>query len=132
MKKTLFATAMIAMAGSAMAQTTHPDAAGHDMKPQMVPADATLKWMPSAVLPKGSGGHRPDRRSNKEWRNHYRADEVPGELPSPAHTHPFTETITVISGSVGFGEDKIDKAIPMAKPGAVFLNPAGPLTGLDG
>ena len=42
-EKSLFAMAMIAMAGSAMAQTTHPGAAGHDMKPQIIPADATTK-----------------------------------------------------------------------------------------
>ena len=125
MKKTLFATAMIAMAGSAMAQTTHPGAAGHDMKPQMVPADATLRWMPSAVLPKGAEGAVLIGDPAKSGEIVIVRTKFPANYLAPAHTHPFTETITVISGSVGFGEDKIDKAIPMATPGAVFLNPAG-------
>ena len=98
----LFVMAMIAMAGSATAQTTHPGAAGHDMKPQVVPADAQLKWTPSAVLPKGAEGAVLIGHPTKSGEIIIVRTKFPANYLAPAHTHPFTETITVISGSVGF------------------------------
>jgi quercetin dioxygenase-like cupin family protein len=125
MKKSLFASGMIVVAGTAMAQTAHPGAVGQHMMPNMVPADAQLKWTPSTVLPKGAEGAVLIGDPTKSGEVIIVRSKFPPNYQAPAHTHPFTETITVISGSVGFGEDKIDKAIPMAKAGAVFLNPAG-------
>jgi quercetin dioxygenase-like cupin family protein len=125
MKKSLFAMGMIVLAGSAMAQTAHPGAVGQHMMPHTVPADAQLKWMPSTVLPKGAEGAVLIGDPTKSGEIVIVRSKFPANYQAPAHTHPFTETITVISGSVGFGEDKIDKTIPMAKTGAVFLNPAG-------
>jgi quercetin dioxygenase-like cupin family protein len=124
MKRFLFATTIIALAGSASGQTAHPGAAGHDMMPQTVPADANLKWMPSTVLPKGAEGAILIGDPTKSGEIVIVRTKFPPNYVAPAHTHPFTETITVLSGSVGSGEGKIDKTIPMAKPGAVFLNQA--------
>jgi quercetin dioxygenase-like cupin family protein len=131
MKNTLSYTVMIALAGSAMAQTApNPTMSGavpgHGMQPQSIPADAPMKWMDSAVLPKGAQGAVLIGDPMKSGEVVVVRTKFPANYLVPPHTHPFTETITVISGSVGFGMgEKIDRTGPMAKPGAVFLNPAG-------
>jgi quercetin dioxygenase-like cupin family protein len=49
----------------------------------------------------------------------------PANYVVPLHTHPYAETITVISGSVGFGDgEKLDKTGPLAKAGDFRANPA--------
>ena len=43
----------------------------------------------------------------------------------PTQTHPYAETVTLISGSVGFGMgEKFDNKGALAKPGTLFANPA--------
>lgn len=45
-------------------------------------------------------------------------------LVSP-HTHPFAETVTVISGTVGFGMgDRVDRNGRMLGPGGLYAHPA--------
>ena len=135
MKRFLFTTAMIACSGSAIGQTpTRPSAAAmiapgataqDTTTAHSIPADAPLKWAPSAVLPKGAEGAVLIGDPTKIGDIVVVRTKFPANYEVPAHTHPFTETITVISGSVGFGMgEKKDKTAPMAKPGAVFLNPA--------
>ncbi|MGA6931209.1 MAG: cupin domain-containing protein, partial [Pseudolabrys sp.] len=49
----------------------------------------------------------------------------PANYVVPPHTHPYAETVTVISGSVGFGNgEKLDKTGPLAKAGGFLANPA--------
>jgi quercetin dioxygenase-like cupin family protein len=137
MKKFLFTTAMIAISGSAIGQTTTQPSAAAMTAPgataiaqdtttaHSIPADAPLKWAPSAVLPKGAEGAVLIGDPTKTGDIVVVRTKFPANYEVPAHTHPFTETITVISGSVGFGMgEKIDKTALMAKPGAIFLNPA--------
>jgi quercetin dioxygenase-like cupin family protein len=49
----------------------------------------------------------------------------PANYAVPPHTHPYAETVTVISGSVGFGSgEKLDKTGQMAKAGGFLANHA--------
>jgi quercetin dioxygenase-like cupin family protein len=104
----------ISLSGAAIAQ---------EMK--SIPADTPLKWVDSTALPKGAQGvvlvGDPSKAEIVVVRSKF-----PPNYVAPPHTHPFTETITVISGEVGFGMDaKVTKTGEMAKPGAFMLNPAG-------
>src|ERR1700751_4794229 len=62
---------------------------------------------------------------DKSWRCDRPARQVPTQLPGSPHTHPYAETVTVISGSLGFGEgEKFDNKGELLKPGAFLANPA--------
>lgn len=51
---------------------------------------------------------------------------LPAHAQVPPHTHPFAETVTVISGRVGFGHgDKLERSGPMLAAGGFFAHPAG-------
>ena len=51
--------------------------------------------------------------------------KFPPNYQVPPHTHPYAETVTVISGSVGFGMgEKFEKKGEFGKVGALFANPA--------
>jgi len=52
--------------------------------------------------------------------------KLPANYQVPPHTHPYAETITVLSGSVGFGTgDKFDPTKgEMLKAGAFYAQPA--------
>ena len=52
--------------------------------------------------------------------------KLPANYQVPPHTHPYAETITVLSGSVGFGTDeKLDSTKgELLKVGAFFTQPA--------
>src|SRR5260370_7751096 len=51
--------------------------------------------------------------------------KLPPNYQVPPHTHPYAETVTLISGSVGFGMgEKFDNKGALAKPGTLFANPA--------
>ena len=114
-ERAFLSTAIIALAGSAIAQ---------DMK--MIPAHEPLKWVDSSALPKGAQGVVLIGDPTKSGEIVVVRTKFPANYLAPPHTHPFTETITVISGEVGFGMDeKVTKTGQMAKPGAFFLNPSG-------
>jgi len=50
---------------------------------------------------------------------------LPAHAQVPPHTHPFAETITVISGSAGFGlGDKVETSGEMLRAGGFFAHPA--------
>jgi len=107
--------AMILVPGAAMAQ---------EMK--AIPADAPLKWVDSTALPKGAQGVVLVGDPSKAGEIVVVRSKFRPNYLAPPHKHPFTETITVISGEVGFGMDeKVTKTGEMAKPGAFMLNPAG-------
>ena len=49
----------------------------------------------------------------------------PANYEVPPHTHPYSETVTVISGELGFGMgEKLNKTGPMLGVGAFLSNPA--------
>ena len=52
--------------------------------------------------------------------------KFPGNFQIPPHFHPYTETITIISGSAGWGMgEKFDKSKgELLKTGGFMLNPA--------
>jgi quercetin dioxygenase-like cupin family protein len=51
--------------------------------------------------------------------------KFPANYQVPPHTHPYSETITVISGSVGFGVgEKVEKNGDLLKPGTFYAQPA--------
>jgi quercetin dioxygenase-like cupin family protein len=51
--------------------------------------------------------------------------KMPANYQVPPHTHPYAETITVISGSLGNGMgEKFEKKGEMLKPGSFFALPA--------
>jgi quercetin dioxygenase-like cupin family protein len=52
--------------------------------------------------------------------------KLPAHYKVPPHTHPYAETITVLSGSVGFGtEEKFDATKgTMLQTGAFYAQPA--------
>jgi hypothetical protein len=47
--------------------------------------------------------------------------KLPPNYQVPPHTHPYAETVTLISGSVGFGMgEKFDNKGALATPGTLF------------
>ncbi|WP_245319057.1 cupin domain-containing protein [Mesorhizobium temperatum] len=51
--------------------------------------------------------------------------KFPANYLVPPHTHPYAETITVISGGVGFGVgEKVEKNGDLLNPGAFYAQPA--------
>lgn len=51
--------------------------------------------------------------------------KFPANYLVPPHTHPYAETVTLISGSVGFGVgEKVEKNGDLLKPGAFYAQPA--------
>jgi mannose-6-phosphate isomerase-like protein (cupin superfamily) len=67
-------------------------------------------------------GH-PGRRSN-ESRDNRSARQVPPHFKVPPHTHPYSEVVTVLSGTYwnAMGDD-MEKGV-MLKSGSVFVPPA--------
>jgi quercetin dioxygenase-like cupin family protein len=115
MKTLLFFAAVIAWAGSAWAQ---------DAKPTMVTPDA-LTWKDSVALPKGAQGATLIGDSTKTGEVVVIRAKFPANYQVPPHTHPFAETITVISGSIGFGMgEKVEMIGEMAKADSFLANPA--------
>jgi quercetin dioxygenase-like cupin family protein len=114
MKILLCSVALIALTSTAWAQDT--------MK--MVTPD-TVTWNDSAVLPKGAKGAILIGDPTKTGDVIVSRAKFPANYQIPPHTHPFAETITVLSGSVGFGTgDKVEKTGAMSKAGSFFANPA--------
>jgi quercetin dioxygenase-like cupin family protein len=116
MRKLLFSAAMVALAGSALAQDA--------MKAVIVTPDA-LAWKDNPALPKGAQFAILLGDPTKSGEVVVQRLRFPANYQIPPHTHPYAETVTVISGNVGFGMgEKRDKNGEMAKVGSLFANPA--------
>ena len=116
MKKLLFLVALIALAGSALAQDP--------MKATTVTPDA-LVWKDDPNIPKGGQVAALLGDPTKAGEVVLRRVKLPANYVVPPHTHPYAETVTLISGSVGFGMgEKFDNKGGLAKPGTLFANPA--------
>ena len=116
MRKLLVSATVIALAGSAFAQDA--------MKSTIVTPDA-LTWKDNPALPKGAQyaillGDRTKTGEMVVQRNRF-----PAHYQIPPHTHPYVETVTVISGSVGYGDgEKFEMKGEMGKAGTFYVNPA--------
>jgi quercetin dioxygenase-like cupin family protein len=114
MKKLLILAALIALAGSALAQ----DAV------KLVKPDE-LAWRDNPALPKGGQVAVLVGDPAKAGGVVVQRTKLPANYKVPPHTHPYAEVVTVISGSVGFGMgEKFDPKGEMSKAGALFANPA--------
>ena len=115
MKKLLIFAAVIAVAGSALAQDA--------MKVTLVKPDA-LTWKDNPNIPKG-GQFTILLGDPTKAEVVVQRVKFPANYQVPPHTHPYAETITVISGSVGLGMgEKLEKNGELLKPGAFVANPA--------
>jgi quercetin dioxygenase-like cupin family protein len=116
MKKLLLLGALIALAGSALAQEA--------MKAATVTPDA-LVWKDNPALPKGAQVAILVGDPTKAGEVVVQRVKLPANYQVPPHTHPYAETVTLLSGSVGFGMgEKFDAKAGLSKPGTLFANPA--------
>ena len=115
MKKLLIFATVIAVVGSATAQDV--------MQVTIVKPDA-LTWKDNPNIPKGGQVAVLVGDPTKAEVVVQRV-KLPANYRVPPHTHPYAETVTVISGSVGYGMgEKLEKKGEMLKPGAFAANPA--------
>jgi len=116
MKRLLIFAAVIAVVGSASAQDV--------MQLTIVKPDA-LTWKDNPNIPKGGQAAVLVGDPTKAEVVVQRV-KLPANYKVPPHTHPYAETVTVISGSVGFGMgEKFDATKgEMVKAGALFAQPA--------
>ena len=116
MKTALFFAAVIALASSAWAQD--------GMKVTTVMPEA-LTWKDNPNIPKGGQMAILVGDPTKAGEVVVQRVKLPANYQVPPHTHPYAETVTVISGSVGLGMgEKFEKEGELAKAGALFANPA--------
>jgi quercetin dioxygenase-like cupin family protein len=116
MKKLLILAALTALSGSALAQDA--------MRVTTVTPGALI-WKDNPNLPKGG-------QTAVLLGDPTKAGEVvvvrvkfPANYVVPPHTHPYDETVTVMSGSVGFGMgEKLEKTGELAKAGNFHALPA--------
>ena len=114
MKKLLISVALIALAGSALAQ----DAV------TVVKPDG-LTWKDNPAPPKGAQFAVLVGDPTKAGGVVVQRVKLPANYQVPPHTHPYAETVTVISGSLGSGMgEKFEKKGEMLKPGSLFALPA--------
>ena len=114
MKKLLVLVALMALAGSALAQ---------DAVTQVKPDELT--WKDNPALPKGAQAAVLVGDPTKSGGVVVVRVKLPANYVVPPHTHPYAETATIISGSVGLGMgEKLEKTGEMAKPGTLLALPA--------
>ena len=113
--KSLFLTAaVIALVSPASAQDTMTTA-----------TPEALTWKDNPAIPKGGQLAILVGDPTKAGGVVVQRVSFPANYAVPPHTHPYAETVTVISGSVGFGSgEKLDKTGQMAKAGGFLANPA--------
>ena len=84
-----------------------------------------LTWTKNPALPKGFESVTLLGDPTKAGEMVVQRIKLPAHALVPPHTHPFAETVTVISGTVGFGMgNKVDKAGKMLPPGGLYAHPA--------
>jgi quercetin dioxygenase-like cupin family protein len=114
MKKLLVAAAMIAFASSAMAQE----------KLMQVTPDA-LTWKENPAFPKGVQIATLVGDPTKAGEVVVLRLKFPAYFQMPPHTHPYSEVVTVISGTIGSTHgEKFEKKGEMLKPGSLWVYPA--------
>jgi quercetin dioxygenase-like cupin family protein len=85
-----------------------------------------LMWKDSPALPKGAQTAVLVGDPTKAGEMFVTRTRFPAKYQVPAHTHPYTESVTVMSGSVYLGEgEKLDtEKGTLLKAGSYVLNPA--------
>jgi quercetin dioxygenase-like cupin family protein len=114
MKTLLISVALISLSGPALAQ----DAA-------VMVTPGALTWKDNPALPKGGQVAILVGNPTKAGGIVVQRTRLPANYKIPPHTHPYAETVTVISGSVGFGMgEKFDTTKgEVVKPGALQAMP---------
>jgi quercetin dioxygenase-like cupin family protein len=116
MKKLATLAALVALAGPALAQDA--------MKVTVVTPEALVR-RDNPNIPKGAKVAILTGDPTKAGEVVVQRVKLPPNYQVPPHTHPYAETVTLISGSVGFGMgEKFDNKGALAKPGTLFANPA--------
>jgi quercetin dioxygenase-like cupin family protein len=117
MKKLLIVATLIVMAGLVWAQDI--------MKVTLVKPEA-LTWKENPNIPKGAQVAVLLGDPTKAGEVIVQRVKFPANYQVPPHTHPYAETVTVISGSVGFGTgDKFDTTKgELMKAGSLYAQPA--------
>ncbi len=112
MKKLLILAAVIALSGSALAQTAHKVVRVEEVT---WIDDPLFKGVKTAFLVGD-----PTKAEVIVLRM-----KIPPHYRIPPHTHPFAEVVTVLTGSYGnsFGE-KFEPKGELMKSGSLFVNPA--------
>ena len=123
MKLIFIASMLLALSGTALAQDQIERMTADKM--QSFRADE-VNWQPEAILPEGAEsvilvGDPSKAGVFIAWL------KFPADYPIPAHTHPFTEVITVLKGQLGNGMgETFDKANgEVLNVGDSFVLPAG-------
>ena len=116
-KSLLLSFVLVSVVGPALAQD--------GMKMTFVTPDA-LMWKDNPALPKGAQTAVLAGDPTKAGEMFVTRKRFPPNYQVPAHTHPYTESVTVISGSVYLGEgEKLDtEKGTLLKAGSYVLNPA--------
>src|SRR5438876_1178166 len=116
MKKLLIFAALIGLAGSALAEDT--------MKSIVVKPDG-LTWKDNPALSKGAQVAVILGDPTKSGEVVVQRVKFPPNFQIMPHTHPYSEVVTVISGSVGVGMgEKFEKKGEMLKAGSLWMHPA--------
>ena len=114
MKKLLLAAALIAFSSSATAQ---------DKLMQVTP-DA-LQWNDNPAFPKGVKIATLVGDPAKAGDVVVLRIKFPANFQMPPHTHPYSEVVTVVSGTIGSTHgEKFEKKGAMLKPGSLWVYPA--------
>jgi len=114
MKELLIGIAMVALAGPVLAQDA----------PKVI-APTSLNWQSNPALPKGGQIAILTGDPAKSGDTVVARILFPVNYEVPPHTHPSAETVTVISGELGFGMgETMNKSGQMLGVGAFFNNPA--------
>jgi quercetin dioxygenase-like cupin family protein len=115
MKRLLILASLLALASSALAQDA--------MEPTVVMPDA-LVWKDNPAIPKGAQTAILLGDPTKAGEVVVIRNRFPPNYVVPPHTHPYAETVTVISGSIGIAMgEKFEKKGEMLKPGSLVANP---------
>jgi quercetin dioxygenase-like cupin family protein len=115
MKKFLVAAALIAFASSAMAQ--------HEMKLTKITPDALI-WKDNPAFPKGIQIATLVGDPTKAGEVVVLRIKFPPNSRIPPHTHPYSEVVTVISGTIGSNHgEKFEKKGEMLKAGSLWVYP---------
>src|SRR5690606_17239718 len=123
MKVLLIAATCLAFAGSALAADNIERMRADKMESF---TNETLQWNDEPILPKGAKSALLVGDPSKAGVFIVRL-KFPPNYPIPAHTHPFTEVITVLSGKLGNGMgETFDKSQgEVLNAGDSFVLPAG-------
>ena len=116
MKTLLLTAAVIALTASAWAQDAMT---GTTVTPE------ALTWKDNPAIPTGAQVAILIGDPTKTGGVVVQRIKFPANYSVPPHTHPYAETVTVISGSVGFGMgEKMEKKGELFKVGGFMANPA--------